>query len=142
MVNKELNPNFIRKCGVTYLMCRSSRPEVFSRKSVLRKFAKFTGKYPCLCLRAATLLKKRLWHRCFPVNFAILLRTPSFTEHLRWLLLNVFNFSFFWHFLIRYLLLTIAFFWCFSITIGTDWQNRYENQLNKYHGQKLPLVIK
>ena len=106
MVNKELNPNFIRKCGVTYLMCRSSRPEVFSRKSVLRNFAKFTGKYPCLCLRAATLLKKRLWHRCFPVNFAILLRTPSFTEHLRWLLLNVFNFSFFWHFLIRYLLLT------------------------------------
>ena len=106
MVNKELNPNFIRKCGVTYLMCRSSRPEVFSRKSVLRNFAKFTGKYPCLCLRAATLLKKRLWYRCFPVNFAILLRTPSFTEHLRWLLLNVFNFSFFWHFLIRYLLLT------------------------------------
>ena len=106
MVNKELNPNFIRKCGVTYLMCRSSRPEVFSRKSVLRNFAKFTGKYPCLCLRAATLLKKRLWHRCFPVNFAILLRTPSVTEHLRWLLLNVFNFSFFWHFLIRYLLLT------------------------------------
>ena len=27
-------------------------------------------------LRAATLLKKRLWHRCFPVNFAKFLRTP------------------------------------------------------------------
>ena len=25
--------------------------------------------------RAATLLKKRLWHRCFPVNFAKFLRT-------------------------------------------------------------------
>ena len=24
----------------------------------------------------ATLLKKRLWHRCFPVNFAKFLRTP------------------------------------------------------------------
>ena len=24
----------------------------------------------------ATLLKKKLWHRCFPVNFAKLLRTP------------------------------------------------------------------
>ena len=23
----------------------------------------------------------RLWHRCFPVNFAKLLRTPFFTEH-------------------------------------------------------------
>ena len=27
-------------------------------------------------LRAATLLKKRLWHRCFPVNFAKFLRIP------------------------------------------------------------------
>ena len=28
------------------------------------------------CLRPATLLKKRLWHRCFPVNLAKFLRTP------------------------------------------------------------------
>ena len=34
----------------------------------------------------ATLLKKRLWHRSFPVNFAIFLRTPFFIEHLWWLL--------------------------------------------------------
>ena len=27
-------------------------------------------------LRPATLLKKRRWQRCFPVNFAKLLRTP------------------------------------------------------------------
>ena len=27
-------------------------------------------------LRLATLLKKRLWHRCFPVNFVKFLRTP------------------------------------------------------------------
>ena len=27
-------------------------------------------------LRAATLLKKRLWRRCFPMNFAKFLRTP------------------------------------------------------------------
>ena len=27
-------------------------------------------------LRAATLLKKGLWHRCFPVNFAEFLRGP------------------------------------------------------------------
>ena len=27
-------------------------------------------------LRPATLLKRRLWHRCFPVNFAKFLRTP------------------------------------------------------------------
>ena len=36
-------------------------------------------------LRPAILLKKRLW--CFPRNFANFLRTPSPTEHLRWLLL-------------------------------------------------------
>ena len=40
-------------------------------------------------LRPATLLKKRLWHRCFPVDFVKFLRTPFFTEHLRWLLLFV-----------------------------------------------------
>ena len=34
-------------------------------------------------LDSATLLKKRLWHRCFPLNLAKLLRTPFFTEHLR-----------------------------------------------------------
>ena len=38
---------------------------------VLKKvFLKIEG------LRPATLLKKRLWHRCFPANFAKLLRTP------------------------------------------------------------------
>ena len=36
-----------------------------------------------------TLLKKRLWRRCFPVNFAKFLRTPCFTEHLWWLLLKI-----------------------------------------------------
>ena len=36
----------------------------------------------------ATLLKKRLWHRCFPVNFAKFLRTLFLTEHLQWLLLD------------------------------------------------------
>ena len=32
-------------------------------------------------------LKKSLWHRCFPVNFAKFLRTLFSTDHLRWLLL-------------------------------------------------------
>ena len=39
-------------------------------------------------LRSATLLKKRLWHRCFPVNFAKVLRTPFLTEQDRWLLVE------------------------------------------------------
>ena len=35
----------------------------------------------------ATLSKKRLWHRCFHVNFAKFLGTPFVTKHLQWLLL-------------------------------------------------------
>ena len=56
---------------------RSSRLEVFCKKGVLENLTKFTGKYLCQSLffnkvadlRNATLLKKRLWHRCFPLNF-------------------------------------------------------------------------
>ena len=40
-------------------------------------------------LRPATLLKKRLWHRCFYVNFVKFLRTPFLMEHLRLLILLV-----------------------------------------------------
>ena len=74
-------------------LSRSSRPDVFYEKGVLKDFAKFTRKHLCQGLffnkvaelRPTTLLKKRLWLRCFHVNFAKFLRTPFFTEHLRWL---------------------------------------------------------
>ena len=46
----------------------SSRPEMVFKKVVLKNFR----------LRPATLLKKRPWHRCFPVNFAKFLRTPFY----------------------------------------------------------------
>ena len=39
-------------------------------------------------LQPATLLRKRLWHRCFPVNFEKFLRTPFLTERVRWLLVD------------------------------------------------------
>ena len=63
---------------------RSSHLRCSVRKDVLRNFAKFTGKYLCQSLffnkvaglRPATLLKKRLWHKCSPMNFAKFLRTP------------------------------------------------------------------
>ena len=61
---------------------RSSHQRCSVRKGVLRNFAKFTGKHLCQSLffnkvaglRPATLLKKRLWHRFFTVNFAEFLR--------------------------------------------------------------------
>ena len=46
-------------------------------------FNKVAGPMP------ASLLKKRLWHRYFPVNFVKFLRTSFLTEHLWWLLLKL-----------------------------------------------------
>ena len=40
-------------------------------------------------MQASTLLKKRLLHRCFPVNFVKFLITSILTEHLWWLLIYV-----------------------------------------------------
>ena len=37
-------------------------------------------------LRSATLIKKRFWHRCFPVNFAEFLRTYFLQNTSAWLL--------------------------------------------------------
>ena len=39
-------------------------------------------------LQACKVIKKRLQRRCFPVKFAKFLKTPFFTEHLRWLRLE------------------------------------------------------
>ena len=36
-----------------------------------------------------SILKKRPWHRCFPVNLVKFLRTPFYIHHLRWLLLQI-----------------------------------------------------
>ena len=68
---------------------RSSRQMCSMRKGVLRNFTKFTGKHLCQSLffnkvaglRFAPLLRKRLWGRFFPVNFAKFLRTPFRIEH-------------------------------------------------------------
>ena len=39
--------------------------------------------------QACNFIKKRYWQRCFPVNFAKILRTPFFIEHLWWLLVRI-----------------------------------------------------
>ena len=86
---------FYRGSGCCELLYRSSRPKLFCRKDVLKNFAKFGRKDLCqsLCFnkaaghRPATLLKRRLWYRCFPVNFVKFLQISFLREHLRWLLL-------------------------------------------------------
>ena len=82
---------------ILYFTYRSSHRRCSLTKRVLRNLAKFTGKHLCQSLffnkvaglRPATLLKKRLWHRCFPVNFTKFLRTTFFIEHVWWLLLYI-----------------------------------------------------
>ena len=53
-------------------------PDAFIIKRVLKNFARFTGKHLHwkLFLNKVAILKKRLWHKCFPVDFAQILRTP------------------------------------------------------------------
>ena len=86
--------------GLTlYFQNEKQLPEVFFKKSCFSNIAKFTGKHLFCSLffhkvtghRPATLLKKRLQHRCFPVNFAKFLRI-TFSENTfgRLLLQNLF----------------------------------------------------
>ena len=55
-------------------------PEVFCKKGVLRNSAKFIWKHLCQSLffnkETFNFVKKRLWHRFFPVNFVRFLKTP------------------------------------------------------------------
>ena len=63
---------------------------MFCSKDVPSHFEKFTGKHKCQSLvfnkvagvRPATLLKKRLWHKWLPVDFAKFSKSTFFTEHL------------------------------------------------------------
>ena len=56
------------------------------KKDALKNLEKFTGKHLCQSLffnkvaglRAATLSKKRLWHRCFPGNLAKFFKNSFF----------------------------------------------------------------
>ena len=74
---------------------RSSHQRRSVKKGVLGNFTKLTGKHLCQSLffnkvaglRPATLLKERLWHRCFSANFTKFLKLPFLAEHLQWLLL-------------------------------------------------------
>ena len=58
-------------------------PEDVVQRCSSRDFSEFTGKHLCQSLffnkvagiGPATVLKKRFWHRCFPVNFEKFVRT-------------------------------------------------------------------
>ena len=78
---------------------RSSHQKCSMKKGALRNFTKFTRKHLCQSLffynkvarvRSATLLKRRLWHNCFPLNFAKFRRTPL-SQNTSWRLLLYFH---------------------------------------------------
>ena len=62
--------NSHRKCFLR--ISQNSQENISARVSFFNKVAD-----------PATLLKKRLWHRCFPVNFANFFKNTNFKEHLR-----------------------------------------------------------
>ena len=70
---------------------RSSCPEVFCKKDILRHFAKFTVKQLCQSHLFNKVAGLRHWHRCYPVNFVKFLRPPFFLKHLWWLLLQIYR---------------------------------------------------
>ena len=67
-------------------MSRSSHQRCSIEIGVLKNFTKFKGKHlrqsvflnKVAGLKPATLLKKRLWCRCFPANFVKFLRTTFY----------------------------------------------------------------
>ena len=108
-------------------LLRSSRSEVFCKKMFLQNL-QISQENICtrvpffIKLQAwpATLLKKDLWHRCFAVKFAKFLRTPFFTEHLRWLHLSIQkefdNFKIMICYSLREMCPNTEFFWsCFPV---------------------------
>ena len=76
---------------ITVNTSRNSHQRRFVNKSVPKNFTKFTGKQLFRSLffnnvagfRPVTLLKEKLQHRCFPVNFVKLFKNPFSIEHLR-----------------------------------------------------------
>ena len=79
---EQFSETVVRRCSVKKVlleMSQNSQENACVRVSFFNKVAD---------VKCATLLKKRLWDRCFPVNFAKFLRTPFLIEQLLWLLLN------------------------------------------------------
>ena len=75
---------FLAEVDVTNkkVFTRSSHPDVFCSKRILKYLVKLTGKHLCrsLCLacRGETLFKKRVLYRCFPIKLSgdLFPRTP------------------------------------------------------------------
>ena len=69
----------ITSCIIIYVIhIHCCQPKVFRKKDVLKIFFKYSG------LQACNFIKRRLQHRCFPVNIAFVLTNECF-----WILFRV-----------------------------------------------------
>ena len=106
----------INFCKLILAKGRSSQRRSSIRKGVLLFFNKVAA------LRPETLLKKRLWHMCFPVNFAKFLRAPFLQNISRRLLLKRTEKIKKWIFVFQYYLKSdsmsyfeaLSYPWCFK----------------------------
>ena len=80
----ECNPQF------HHLQSEAAARRCSMKKGVIKNFEKLIGItfVRVSLLISLFIIKKRLRQRRFPQNFAKFVRTPFFTEHLRWLLLS------------------------------------------------------
>ena len=74
-----------QRCSVKEVILKISQN---SQKNTCARVS-FLTKLQGSGLRTATLLKKRIWHTCFSMNFAKILRASFFIEHLWWLPLDI-----------------------------------------------------
>ena len=76
---------FNNRVWKSHLYTDRKQPQaVFCKKSCFYKFRKIYRKTPVPESQPATLLKRKLWHRCFCVNFAKLLRACNFVKKGPW----------------------------------------------------------
>ena len=69
-------------CSLREPQKEKQSPKGVLKKGVFKTFAIFTGKRLRQSLFLIKLQAKQLWHSCFPANFAKILRTSFFIEHL------------------------------------------------------------
>ena len=74
-------------CGLYYCVVpvgkhSNSRSQKFYKINALKNLAIFTGKHLCWRFFLINFIKKRLQHRCFPVNIAKCLSTAFYIEYI------------------------------------------------------------
>ena len=94
--SKEVKNHILRQNWIfrhTSCINRSSRPELFLGKGVLKICSKFTGEHPCRSAISIKLqssfIETTLWHECSPSNLLYIFRTPFPKNTSGWLLLLV-----------------------------------------------------